>query len=93
MHTVHAFATRDFNVRMRKYAQCGPRLSKKYYKYHCISISITLLYSKLEWSWFSAWYANFYIVAEVTSNKALLTKGYILKNTADNEHSKLESGL
>jgi len=26
-HTVDTFATCGFNVRMRKYAQCGPRLS------------------------------------------------------------------
>jgi len=25
--TVDTFATCDFNLRMRKYAQCGPRLS------------------------------------------------------------------
>jgi len=27
--TVDTFATRDFNFRMRKYAQCGPRLTPK----------------------------------------------------------------
>jgi len=28
-HTVDTFATCGFNVRLRKYAQCGPRLSIK----------------------------------------------------------------
>jgi len=42
--TVDTFATCDFNFRMQKYAQCGPRLSqvgkstKNYYYYYYLHV-------------------------------------------------------